>query len=94
MHRLWVTLTSPTNGASFTANSTIPLAATASDPDGSVAQVAFYADGHLVGKPVKQSPYTMNLTGLKAGFHTIQAVATDQYGMTGRSATVHISVSQ
>jgi hypothetical protein len=89
-----VTLTSPAEGANFAANSTIPLAATASDPDDNVAQVAFYSDGRLVGKPVKQSPYTMNLTGLKTGSHTIQAVASDQYGLTGRSATVHISVSQ
>jgi len=91
-----VTLTSPADGANFAANSTIPLAATASEPGNSFAQVqvAFYADGRLVGKPVTQSPYTMNLTGLKAGTHTIQAVATDQYGQIGRSATVHISVSQ
>ncbi len=43
-----VSLTSPTAGQSFAAGASVPLAANASDADGSVARVEFRIDGQLV----------------------------------------------
>ena len=44
-----MTLTSPTSGATYTAPASIALAATASDSDGTVARVDFYAGSTLLG---------------------------------------------
>ena len=44
-----VTLTSPANGATLTAPATVALGATASDPDGTVRDVTFYANGSVGG---------------------------------------------
>src|SRR5207249_6052882 len=63
-----VQLTSPANGASYFAPATVPLAATASDVDGSVAQVAFYNGSTLVGVDTS-SPYTFSWTGVAAGHY-------------------------
>ncbi|MFC6557839.1 glycoside hydrolase family 48 protein, partial [Nonomuraea cavernae] len=71
-----VTLTSPSAGASYPSGSTVPLAATASDPGGAVARVEFLVDGVLVGTDTT-SPYTFGATGLAAGGHTAQARAVD-----------------
>jgi hypothetical protein len=43
-----VSLVSPSSAVSYTTGSTVPLVATASDLDGTVASVGFYADGALV----------------------------------------------
>ena len=42
-----VSLTSPVNGATFSAPATITVAGTASDADGTVSKVDFYANGAL-----------------------------------------------
>ena len=44
-----VSLTSPSNGATYTAPANISLAATASDSDGSVTKVDFYSGTTLLG---------------------------------------------
>src|SRR5688572_8489036 len=43
------TLTLPANGAAYIAPATIPLAATASDSDGTVVRVDFFAGAILIG---------------------------------------------
>jgi hypothetical protein len=60
------------NSSAFTAN------ATAADASG-IKQVAFKVDGVAVGTPDTAAPYTytLNLTSLSCGTHTITAVATD-----------------
>ena len=45
-----VAITSPTNGASFTAPAIVPITATASDSDGSVTNVAFFDGATLLGR--------------------------------------------
>ena len=44
-----VVLTVPTNGQIFVAGTDIPLAATASDADGTVTKVDFFRNGTLIG---------------------------------------------
>src|SRR5262245_32663915 len=65
-HAPVVSRTSPTAGQSFAAGAAIPLAANASDPDGSINRVEFLVDGAVVATDTT-SPYTANATGLAAG---------------------------
>ena len=61
-----VSLTSPTNGTSTTAPGSFTLAATASDVEGPVMSVAFYANGSVLGTATT-SPFSLPWTGVAAG---------------------------
>jgi hypothetical protein len=87
-----VSLTSPGSGATYTAPASIALAATASDGDGTIAQVAFYAGATLVGTDTS-SPYTYTWSGVAAGTYSITAVAQDNAGATTTSAARTVTVS-
>jgi hypothetical protein len=87
-----VSLTSPAAGASFLAPATITLAATASDPDGTVAWVDFYAGSTLVGSD-PSSPYSFNWTNVPAGSYALTAVARDNGGGSSTSSPVSITVT-
>jgi glucose/arabinose dehydrogenase/plastocyanin len=86
-----VSITSPTNGASFTAPAVVPINANASDPDGSVTNVAFF-DGTTPLGQTNQTPYTVTAT-LNAGVHPLTAVATDNLGLSATSSVVSVTVS-
>jgi hypothetical protein len=84
-------MTSPANGATFTAPATVALAASASDPDGSVSQVAFYNGQTLLGTDTS-SPYTFSWTNVTPGSYTLTAIATDNLGATKTSTPITIQV--
>jgi len=84
-------LTSPVAGATFTAPATIGLAATAADTDG-IAQVAFYANGNLIGTDAT-APYELTWPNVAAAVYALTAVATDTRGATGSSDPVNVTVS-
>jgi hypothetical protein len=86
-----VALTQPTNNTAFGAPASIALAATASDLDGSVTNVEFFADGVKVGED-DSSPYSVNWAAPSVGLRSLYAVATDNQGGSTRSASIHISV--
>jgi plastocyanin len=88
-----VTITSPTNGATFAAPWTGIIQATASDTDGTVAKVDFFAGATLLGT-VNNPPAnpSLTVTNLAAGSYTLTAVATDNGGATNTSARVGIAV--
>ncbi|TMR37659.1 cellulose 1,4-beta-cellobiosidase [Nonomuraea zeae] len=88
-----VSLTSPTAGQTFTAPATVPIAATASDSNGTVAKVDFYQGSTLLGTDTS-SPYTYSWTNVAAGSYSITARATDNGGATTTSAPVGITVGQ
>jgi len=81
-----VSLSSPANGASFTAGSMITVSATAADPDGTVSNVKFYAGSTLIGTDTT-SPYSVSWSGAAAGSYILKAVATDNGGATKESTT-------
>ena len=87
-----VSLTSPANGSTYTSPASMSLAATATDADGTIAKVEFYAGQTLVGTDTT-SPYAFNWTGVGAGTHVIKAVATDNAGASTTSATRTVTVS-
>jgi hypothetical protein len=90
-----VSLTSPTNGAIFIAPAKISLAATAADPDGSVARVEFFSGTTKLGEDTS-APYTLqwNAGPSTAGIHTLSARATDNAGATTTSSARTITVKR
>jgi regulation of enolase protein 1 (concanavalin A-like superfamily) len=86
------TLTSPANGASFTAPASVSLTASASDPDGTVARVDFYNGTTLLGSDTT-APYAFTWGSVAAGSYALRATAVDNAGASGSSATATITVS-
>lgn len=86
-----VSLTAPTAGAIFNAPASITLTATASDVDGTIARVDFYAGSTLLGSD-PSSPYSFQWTGVIAGTYPLTAVARDSGGASTVSSTRDITV--
>jgi acid phosphatase type 7 len=86
-----VAITSPAEGATFTAPADIAIAASANDSDGSVTQVDFYGGSTLIGS-VTSAPFAVTWNNAAAGSYALTAVATDNLGATVTSAPVNITV--
>ena len=71
-----VSLTSPTANQSFAAGAPVPMAANASDPDGTINRVEFLIDGTVVGTDTS-SPYTFSAPNVASGNHMAAARAFD-----------------
>jgi hypothetical protein len=89
-----VSLTSPANGAQFTAPATINLAATAAatTSGASITRVEFFQGATRLGEDTT-APYTFSWTGVGAGVYTLTARATDSLNGTATSAAVSVSVT-
>ena len=86
-----VSLTSPTAGSTFAAPATVPLAASASDGDGSVSRVEFLANGVLVAADTT-APYSSSWSNVGPGNYSLVARATDDDGAVKTSSPVAITV--
>jgi hypothetical protein len=86
-----VSLTSPVSGSTYTAPATVALAATASDPDGTIARVEFWTSTTLLGTDTA-SPYAYTWTGVGAGSYALRAIAYDNQNATSTSTVVNITV--
>ena len=87
-----MSLTSPANGATFTAPATVTLTASASDPESRLARVEFYRDGTLLGTDTS-SPYSFTWSQAPAGSYTLTARAFDSDGGQATSSAVTITVN-
>ena len=87
-----VSLTAPANGANYTAPSTISLAASASDGDGTITKVEFYNGTTLLNTDTT-TPYSYGWSNVAAGTYGVRAVAYDSAGASANSTTVTINVS-
>ncbi|MCX6966245.1 MAG: Ig-like domain-containing protein [Verrucomicrobia bacterium] len=87
-----VSLTSPTNGATFVPPATITLTASASDSDGTISKVEFYNGSSLLATTTS-SPYSVTFTGVPAGTYSITARAYDNAGAVTASAPSTVTVS-
>ena len=87
-----VSITSPLNGATFSAGSNITIKANASDNDGSVTNVTFYAGTTLLGI-VTVPPYSFTWQNVPAGGYSITAVATDNNNASTASNQINITVN-
>ncbi len=86
-----VSLTSPSNGATFGAPGTITVSATASDSNGSITNVDFYSGSTRIATDTT-SPYSYTWTGVPAGQYWLTAVARDNTGAMTTSGTSAITV--
>lgn len=93
-------LTDPTEGRVFHVvqggTATIALAATASDPDGTVSKVEFFRQGSTI--PVDTdttgpSPFTGSWNNVAVGTYSLTAKATDNGNATGTSASRTVIVN-
>ncbi|HEX8000312.1 MAG TPA: DNRLRE domain-containing protein [Pyrinomonadaceae bacterium] len=87
-----VSLTSPANGATYTAPASVTVSATASDSDGTISKVDFYAGTDLIGTSTA-SPYQTTWSNVAAGSYNLVAVATDNSGATTTSGVANVTVN-
>jgi hypothetical protein len=80
-------LTAPADGATFTDPSSLTLEADASDPDGSVAIVAFFAGDTKLGEDT-DAPFAHTWNDPAPGTYSLTAQATDNDGLTTTSSVV------
>jgi len=86
-----VNLTAPVDAAVLANSKAITVSANASDPDGTVSKVEFYAGTTLIGTD-NTSPYSISWTPTTAGAYSITAKVTDNAGNVTTSSAVSISV--
>lgn len=87
-----VSLTSPTANASVLQGTVLTLAASATDPDGSIARVEFYDGSSLIGS-ASAAPYSLSWTAGSTGVHSLSAKAVDNGGASSTSAVVPVTVT-
>ncbi len=87
-----VSLTSPANGASFTAPANLVCTASASDSDGSISRVDFYNGTTKIGTSTT-SPYTFTYSNVPAGSYSLKAVAYDNLGAGATSTTATVTIA-
>lgn len=86
-----VTITAPTDGQVVLAGSNNEITANASDSDGMVTQVEFFANNALLGVVI-QAPYSVTWNATLIGANQLKAVATDNDNNTSESV-VNVNVS-
>ena len=90
-----VRITAPTDGTNlFIQNwpAVAQISAEASDLDGSIIKVEFFADAVKVGQGASL-PWTVPWTNSASGDHSLWAVATDNKGATTQSAPVSVAIT-
>ncbi|MDQ1639864.1 MAG: hypothetical protein QOF62_3203 [Pyrinomonadaceae bacterium] len=90
-----VTLTSPTNGSNYNTPASVTLTANASDSDGTIAKVEYFANGAFVGLGTLAgtNQYSFTWSNVPIGNYTVTALATDNSGGTMQTAGVTIKVT-
>jgi chitinase len=87
-----VALTAPANNSSFPVGTNVQVSANASDSDGTVVRVEFFADGLKFAEDTS-SPYSAAWSGGGAGAHSLTARATDNASNTTTSAAVNVTLT-
>ena len=85
-----LSVTSPTEGTSFLDTDTLTFTASASDTDGSIAQIEFFLNGESFNT-LDTAPFTFSQV-LTSGNYVLTAVATDDLGLESEVATVNFNV--
>jgi hypothetical protein len=86
-----VTLTSPTNGASYDAPATINLSASVTADGYTITAVQFYNGSTLLGQSTT-APYSFSWNNVAAGSYSLSAKAVYDTGSTVASATATVRV--
>ncbi len=86
-----VSVTSPAAGARYTLPVTVTVTANATDPEGRMASVDFYAGTTLIARDTS-APYTASWSPTAAGTYSLTAVAHDADGASTSSGAVSVTV--
>jgi len=86
-----VSITNISSGSFFPALSSIPISANASDSDGSISRVDFYANNSLIGS-VASAPYKLTWSNVPVGAYELTARATDNAGALTTSSPISVIV--
>ena len=84
-------ITSPSNGAQFSAGATVTISTNAIDSDGSIARVRFYANDKLLGTDTT-SPFKHDWLSVQPGIYVLRALVVDNRGAVASSSTTTITV--
>jgi len=87
-----VSITAPAANAILNAPGPFTFTASATDTDGTIVKVDFYAGATLIGTATS-SPYTVQWSGAAPGAYSLTAVATDNANATTTSAAVPVTVN-
>jgi len=87
-----VTLTNPVNGAFFIIPTNLILNANASDSDGTIKQVQFFAGNNNIGT-ITNAPYNLTWSNVPPGIYALTAQTIDNYGVVSTSPVVNITVA-
>ena len=87
-----ISITNPSDGSTFGSGSNIILTASASDSDGTIASVDFYASGTLIGRSTTM-PYSASWQSAQPGTYSVYAVATDNLGAVTTSSSISVAVN-
>lgn len=89
-----IIITNPVTGTTFSVNHIVTLAASASDSDGTIAQVTFFANGMpIAGCADTTAPYECAWTPVQSGFYNLTAQATDNKSTVTESAASSVTIS-
>ncbi len=86
-----VAITSPKHGSVTTVGNTITVKATASDSDGTIAQLDLISDGVVIAT-TNHAALSFSWTNAPTGTHKLSAKAVDDEGASSTSSTVTINV--
>jgi alpha-mannosidase len=87
-----ISIVSPSNGAVFAAQSNVRLNVVASDADGHIAKVEYFAGATKLGE-TSATPHSLMLDALPPGKHQIMARVLDDQGSTVSSRPISITVT-
>jgi hypothetical protein len=87
-----VTIINPKNNSEFADGAQVPIEAVASDNDGSVVLVEFFANETTKIGERNTAPFSITWTNITPGDYRLTAVATDNQGHKRTSNTVRIKV--
>lgn len=90
--RPFVSIAAPADGTFLAAPASFTITANASDFDGSVTNVSFYANGAKIGSAAI-APFAVAWNNVASGIYDLTAEAVDNWGLSATSSAVRVSVS-
>ena len=90
-----VSILSPSDGTNISFQSSPPalqISTSASDPDGNISKVEFYANSEKIGT-VSSAPFNFGWSNFSGGPYQLTVVASDNTGATTLSAPVDVSLN-
>lgn len=90
--RPFVSIAAPADRTYFAAPASFTIAASASDFDGSVTNVSFYANSVKIGS-ASTAPFAFAWNNVASGLYDLTAQAVDNWGLSATSSVVRVIVS-